>query len=197
LDFDLLLPKDISNNKRKEKEEFVFREMKEILKKYAELEIREAVIKHYYTIFFLLSYGKGEHTLKIEISRRPGQSKFVIKNYLGIPMLVTTKRDAFANKLVALLDRKKTAMRDAFDVNFFLEQMWDINEKIIKEKTGMSLQDYLKQCINFVEKLFDKHILDGLGEILTENQKDSARDSLKKNLLFNLRSRAEMLKVRK
>jgi len=178
LDFDLL---DVS------KEEFVFTEIEKILKKYNEFEIREAEIKRY-TIFFLLSYGKGEHTVKIEISRRPNKSEFVVKEYLGIPMLVTTKKDAFANKLIALLDRRKPAMRDLFDVNFFLSDGWEINEEIIREKTGKSLAEYLNDCIKFIEQIPERQILDGLGELIGDRKKDWIRDKLKEDTIFLIKA---------
>ncbi len=184
LDFDLL---------NIEKEDFVFEEIKIILSKYSEFEIREARIKHY-TIFFLLSYGKGEHTVKIEISRRPAKSKFVVEEYLGIPMLVTTKEDAFANKLVALLDRKKVAMRDLFDVHFFLSDSWEINEKIIKEKTGKELNEYLDDCVEFINQLSVRSILDGLGELINQSQKDWVKDKLKDDTIFLIKAYQERFK---
>ena len=193
LDFDLLFKKDMTDNDKQTREKFVFEEINKILKKYQELEIREAIIKHY-TIFFLLSYGKGEHTVKIEISRRPTKSNFVIKNYLGIAINVTTKKDAFANKLVALTDRKKTAMRDLFDIYYFFSQGWEINEEIIKLKTGLSLKEYLSKCIEFIEQLSDRHILEGLGELVNNKQKDWIRNSLKKDTIFLIKAYQENLK---
>lgn len=184
LDFDLL---------NVEKEEFVFSEIAKILEKYEVFDIREARIKKY-TIFFLLSYGKGEHTVKIEISRRPTKSKFITREYLGIPMLVTTEEDAFANKLIALLDRKKVAMRDLFDVNYFFSAGWDINEEIIKQKTGMPLKKYLDGCIKFIEKLSARNILDGLGELIDQSKKDWVRDKLKTDTIFLIKSYQERLK---
>lgn len=187
LDFDLLFPEDVSKSERAKREELVFSEMQNILKQYSEFEIREAIIKRH-TIFFLLSYGKGEHTVKIEISRREVGTEFVVENYLGIPMRVTTREDAFANKLIALTDRKKVAMRDVFDVYYFFSQSWEVREEIIKEKTGMNLREYLSKCIKFVESLSDKHILDGLGELLDEPQKDWVRDKLKSETIFLMKN---------
>ncbi len=185
LDFDLL---------NIEKEKIVFKEIEKILKKYKEFEIREAQMKRY-TIFFLLSYGKGEHTVKIEISRRSAvPSKFVVEEYLGISMLVTTKEDAFANKLIALIDRRKVAMRDLFDVHFFLSDGWEINEKIIKRKSGQELIQYLDRCIGFIEELSDKYILDGLGELVNQSKKDWVRDKLKEDTIFLIKAYQERLK---
>jgi predicted nucleotidyltransferase component of viral defense system len=193
LDFDLIFSENLSEKERVKKEEFIFSEMEKILKKYSELEIREATIKHY-TIFFLLSYGKGEHTVKVEISRRPNKTKFVIENYLGIPMRVTTKEDAFANKLIALTDRKKVAMRDVFDVYYFFSEGWSINEEIVQKKVEMSLRKYLDKCVEFVSSLSDNHILDGLGELLDEPQKNWAKDKLKTETIFLIKNYGSTLR---
>lgn len=48
-------------------------------------------------------------------------------------MRVQTKETIFANKLVALTERNTN--RDIYDVYFFFKNMWDINEKIIIERT--------------------------------------------------------------
>ena len=192
LDFDLLFSENMTEDDKQEREKFVFEEINKILKRYSEFKVREATIKRY-TIFFLLSYGEGEHTVKIEISRRPMKSKFVVEEYLGIPMLVIVKEDAFANKLVALLDRKKVAMRDLFDVHFFFSDGWEINEEIIGEKTGKSLDEYLDDCVKFIKKLSVRNILDGLGELLDQSQKDWARDKLKDDTIFLIKAYRERL----
>src|SRR3989339_1772214 len=81
LDFDLL---------DQDKKELVLKKIKSILSRHG--KVREAREK-YYTLFFLLSYEKGKHTLKIDISKRPGLGRFGRRSYLGIPMLVMKKED--------------------------------------------------------------------------------------------------------
>jgi len=99
------------------------------------------------------------------------------------------KGDMFANKLVDATERNKTANRDFYDINFFLKNNWDINETIIKKRTGKNLKEYFEYLIQYVEKnITQTNILDGLGEILTDEQKDSTKATLKKDLLFNLRN---------
>ena len=41
----------------------------------------------------------------------------------------------FANKLTALLDRKRLAHRDIFDIWFMLNNHWDLNEALLKLRT--------------------------------------------------------------
>src|SRR3990167_6806973 len=74
-----------------EKKELVFKKMKALLERYGIL--REATEKRY-TLFFLISYEKGEHTIKVDISKRKGTSSFEVKNYLGITALVMRKDKA-------------------------------------------------------------------------------------------------------
>lgn len=181
LDFDLL---------KQNKEDLVFSHLERILPRHG--EILEKHIK-YYTVFFLLSYGKGERNIKIEISRREQAGDFSVKNYLGIPMKVMNEDDAFACKLAALADRKVTAMRDLFDVNYFFSKHFPLNKETLRKKTGQDVREYLKKCIVTVEKVKETEILQGLGELVNAKQKDWIRKNLKKDLLFQLRSYADSL----
>lgn len=158
LDFDLLDP---------DKKEIVFTGVKSILEKYGVL---------------------SEACLKIEISKRPSRSAFEPKNYLGIPMLVMKQESANACKLAALLTRREFASRDMFDLEFFLRNNWPVDEDIVKEKTGLSLQDAFQKAINLVELISKDQLLRGLGELLENNkQKAWVKDKLKDELLFQLR----------
>ena len=172
LDFDLLNP---------EKQDEVFTEIKSLLSQFS--TIKEATIKRY-TLFFLISYEKGERNLKIEISRKPTKASFSLKNYLGISVLVMDKNDMMAGKLAALLTRKKFAARDLFDLWFFMENRWSINEKTIKDKTGLSLKEALKKAKIKIKSVKKNQILHGLGDLLDNKQKIWAREQLLKDLLF-------------
>ena len=174
LDFDLI---------KIESKEMVFQEVKKIVGKYA--VIKEQYIKKN-TIFFLLSYGEREHNIKIEISIRSLKNNFQVLRYLGIGMLVMEKQDMFANKLLAFTRRRKFANRDVFDLYYFFSNQWDINQDIIKLQTGKELKEYLKDCIKCVEKINNKQILAGLGEVLDEKQKQWVKTNLKKELIFLL-----------
>lgn len=174
LDFNLL---DIS------KKDFVFEKIKNILKKYGKL--REAKEKRN-TLFFLLSYGEKDKNIKVEISKRVFPDHYEVKNYLGIPMLVLKKEDMFSHKLAALLERRNIANRDLFDLYFFLKQNWDFNKELLEMRTKTDYKSYLRKCIERVEKINEKYILEGLGEILNGEQKIWAKKNLKKDLLFLL-----------
>lgn len=175
LDFDLL-----DENKEKE----VFEKIENIIKKYG--IIKKKTNKRY-TLFLLLSYSEQDYNIKIEINKRDFGSKYEIKNYLGISMLIMKKEDMFAHKLVAMIERGLAANRDIFDVWFFLENNWQINEELVEKRTGMKFSNYLKECIKFIEKLPDQRILSGMGELLDEKQKTWAKKNLKKYTIFLLK----------
>ncbi len=147
-----------------------------------------------YTLFFLLSYGKGERKVKVEISKRKTISSFELKNYLGIPVLAMKKEDMIAGKLSALLTRKKLASRDLFDLWFFLKQGWGISRKVVKEKTGLSLSRALNKAVKIIKKVPNNKILNGMGELLEEKQKQPIKETLKDNLIFQIRLRKEAKK---
>lgn len=172
LDFDLL---------KTEARDLVYQEIKKIVEKYA--KIKQQDIKRN-TIFFLLSYGEDERNIKIEISTRELGSHYQVLDYLGISMLVIKKEDMFANKLIALTQRKKIANRDIFDLYYFFSKNWDINKEIIRLRTGKNLNEYLKDCVKCIERVNNNQILQGLGELLDEKQKQWIKKNLKKDLLF-------------
>ena len=175
LDFDLLDPI---------KKELVFDRLKEILSHFGSL--KQAQDKRY-TLFFLLNYRKGERNLKVEISKRPAKAKFVLKNYLGISMLVMDKEDMVAGKLSALLTRKRFATRDIFDLWFFLKNDWQIDQDLVMEKTGMSLTDAINKAQIQVKKVKQTELLAGLGELIDNKQKAWVKEKLIDELIFQLR----------
>jgi len=104
-------------------------------------------------------------------------------------VLVMKKEDMFANKLIALCQRRNVANRDLFDLNYFFSNHWDVNESIIKLRTGKSLNEYLEDCIKSIEGVNNNQILHGLGELVNEKQKRLVKENLKKDLLFSMKSR--------
>ena len=176
LDFDLLESKA---------KDLVFREIEKICKKHT--NIKEQYLKKN-TIFFLLSYGGREHNIKIEISIRGLDNHYQILDYFGTSVLVMKKEDMFANKLIALCQRRNVANRDLFDLDYFFSNHWDINEDIIKLRTGKSINEYLGDCIKSVEGVNNNQILHGLGELVNEQQKQSVKENLKKDLLFSMKT---------
>jgi predicted nucleotidyltransferase component of viral defense system len=110
-----------------------------------------------------------------------------MKTLLGISMLVMVKEDMFAHKLMAMYERIGKTSRDIFDVYYFYKNNWEINKKIVESRSGMSFKDTLTKCIKMLEEMDNKHILDGLGELISSSQKDWAREKLRNQTIFLLK----------
>ena len=185
LDFDLLEPS---------KEHFIFEQLKIIIEKYG--IIKEAREKRF-SLFFLLSYHDkldNAYNIKVEVNRRNFGSTYEVKSYLGIPMKVMIKEDMVAHKMVAMFERIGTTNRDIFDAWFFLKNNWSINEEIIQKRTGLSMQEFLQQCIDELESMTDRGILSGIGELLDVKQKSWAKEKLRTDTIFLLRMILEKYK---
>ena len=182
LDFDLL---------KGDKETFVLEKIEKILHEYG--TIKEKYRKKH-TLLFVISYDEKSQNIKVEINRRMFGSRYDLKNYLGISMLIMVRGDMFAHKLVAVLERKKTANRDVYDIWYFLKNRWPINKEIVENRTGMNFKDYLKTCISFVESLSDRNTLSGMGELLEEKQKAWAKTNIKMSTGFLLKIRYDQEK---
>jgi predicted nucleotidyltransferase component of viral defense system len=182
LDFDLLSD---------DKEALVFEKTEKILREYG--TIKETYRKRH-ALLFILSYDEKSQNIKVEINRRNFGSRYELKNYLGISMLVMTREDMFAYKLVAVLERIKTANRDVYDIWHFLKNRWPINKEIVEKRTKTNFKDHLKNCIKFIETLRDRNILSGMGELLDEKRKTWAKTHLIKDTVFLLRVRLEQEK---
>ena len=103
------------------------------------------------------------------------------------------KEDMFAHKLAAMYERLGKTNRDIFDIWYFLKNDWHINKEIVEKRTKMNFKDFLKKCLNLVEKIDERHILAGMGELLDEKTKIWAKKNLKKDLLFLLKLKLENL----
>ena len=167
LDFNLL---DAS------KEKVVYEKLRQILLKYG--KIADEAIK-FYGLIVVLDYGAGERKLKVEISNRQGNEQYEIKNLLGIHVKTMIASDMFAHKLCALLDRTEITNRDIFDSYFFMHKKTPINRTIVETRMKMSLSDYLQKCIDVLESMNDKGILNGLGELVDEDIKNFVRTKLR------------------
>lgn len=168
------------------KEDEVFEKVKEIVKKYGSLKEAD---KKRFNLFFLVSYETGQQGVKVEINRRQFGSKYELKNYLGVSMLVMVKEDLFAHKLMAMYERMGKTSRDIYDVWFFLTKRLPINERIVEERSGMKFSQLVKKCIQKLEKFNNKDILKGLGELLTPSRKDWVKAKLKEETIGLLKLR--------
>lgn len=170
------------------KEELVFGKIRDIAKEYG--SIVDSHIKRF-NLLTVISYEPGAQNIKIEINRRQFGSNYQMKTFLGISMLVMTESDMFAHKLMAMYERIGKTSRDIFDVNYFFKQGWEINRSIVEQRSGLPFKEALQKCVDMLERMDDRHILDGLGELLSEPQKDWARAKLKEEAIFFLKMTVE------
>jgi predicted nucleotidyltransferase component of viral defense system len=179
LDFDLL---DENQAER------VFDRVTKIAGRYG--TIKDARRKRF-NIFILLSYEDKARNVKVEINRRQYGSRFGIKTYLGVSMQVMVAEDMFAHKLMALYERIEKTSRDIYDVWFFLKSRTPINKEIVEKRSGMSFDQLVGKCVSMLEKMSNRNILTGMGELLTPSQKDWAKAKLREETIALLKLRME------
>jgi len=175
LDFDLL---------DESKENEVFEKINKIISNYG--KITESYIQKN-NLKNVVSYEANTQQIKVEVNLRQFGSKYEMKTYLGISMLVMVQEDMFAHKVMAMIERIGKTSRDIFDVQYFAKNNWPINIKIVEERSGVSFKEALEKAIGQLESLDNKHILDGLGELLSDSDKDRARAKLKADTIFLLK----------
>jgi len=159
-----------------EQENLVYKKVRHILLKY--VSIHDEAKKHYGPLI-VLNYGHGERNLKVEISSRVFENRYEIKNLLGINVKIMVLEDLFAHKLCALLDRNSVTNRDIFDCWFFMEKRTPVNKDIVEFRMQMPLSEYLQKCIDLLEKMSDKGLLQGLGELMEDEMKQFVKSKMR------------------
>lgn len=163
LDFDLL---DTSQN--------IDTDLQKIAQKYGTVKKWNKLI---------ISYGESDINIKIDVNRTIRKNnQYEIIDFYGTDIKVQDKWTIFANKLVALTQRHTN--RDIYDVSFFFNNSFPINEDIILERTWEKLKSFLKIVKQQLENLSKEYkILDGLWEVLDEEQKKKVKTKLIPDLI--------------
>ena len=144
----------------------VYNKVRQILLRFGTID-DEA--KKLYGPVLVLNYGKGERMLKVEISTRQYDNHYETMTLAGTDIKVLTIPDMFAHKLCAMGER--LSPRDIFDVWFFLQKKHaNINEQIIKERTGRTVSDYASWCARRVREASPKLLMQGLGEVIDDSR---------------------------
>ncbi len=148
-----------------------------ILKKYWEVKKSRNII---------LSYSKDDDNIKIDLNRNIWKNnEYELINFFWIDIKVQKKSTIFANKLVALVER--TTNRDIYDVWFFMKNNWEINEKIILERTWKTKNELFKDILNKFWNLPRNYkILDWLWEVLNAKQKAFVKEKMIKELIWKI-----------
>lgn len=165
------------------KEQEIFEKIQKIASSYG--KIIDSRIKRF-NLVTIISYDLKSQNIKVEVNRRDFGSRFELKTLLGISMQVMVKEDMFANKLMAMYERIGKTSRDVYDVYFFAKNNWPINKKLVEDRAKISFKEVLVKCVELLKKMDNRHILDGLGEVLTAPQKDWARAKLRSEATFYL-----------
>ena len=115
--------------------------------------------------------------------------------FYGLNIPVMRLKDARANKLMALVDRKKFASRDVFDVWYFLSkpQEVEINYDLVRERLGLSPKQLYEKVLKRINKVRGESLLSGMGELLDEKQKNWVKDKLVSELNQLIKIQLEVL----
>ncbi|MFH1244372.1 MAG: nucleotidyl transferase AbiEii/AbiGii toxin family protein [bacterium] len=143
-----------------------------------------------FTWFWQGSYGKGEAKIKVEVNTRKYPNYYETRDWRGYGVKVMVKEDMLAHKLCAITDRKKLQNRDLYDAWWMLKRGWEANEEIIQLRTDMKLKAYWKILLAKLRALPVKYdVLAGLGEVMSQSQKDWVKAKLRTSLELELASR--------
>jgi len=175
LDFNLI---------NEEREKDVFEKVRGILLKYGTIH-DEA--RKFFGLLLVLDYGSGERKLKVEISNRRFGDRYELKDLLGIKMKVMSAPDMLAHKLCAILDRNSVANRDIFDCWFLMNKHIPVNKTIIETRMNMSMSAYLGKCVEMMESLKNRSLLQGMGELVDIEMKNFVRMELKNEAIILFR----------
>ena len=154
---------------------------------------KKAIIRDFkdkrFTVFFLLDYKKDAPNIKVEFNKRIwANNTYKPVWFLGVEMRIADESTILTNKLVALSDRRMPVARDLFDAYYFLKLGFKMNEKLIMERTGKTLEEYIEFLVPFVERTYnEKNILHGLGEVLEEKQKEWVKIELIQDMVKELK----------
>jgi len=142
-----------------------------------------------YTVFFLLAYKEDAPNIKVEFNKRIWKNNtYKTVWFLGVEMRIADESTVVTNKLIALSDRRMPVARDLFDGYYLLKLGFKLNDKLIMERTGKTLKEYIEFLIPFIERTYSsKNILHGLGEVLEEKQKDWVRKELIREMVKELK----------
>ena len=125
--------------------------LKKILSKYWIIKGKQKII---------LSFWENLVNIKVDVSRKIWKNnKYEFVDFFWTTIKVQDKSSIFANK--------------------FFKNMFDVNEKLVFERTSMTLKDLYKKIIDKLDKLGKNYkILDWLWEVLDEKKKLFVKNEL-------------------
>lgn len=156
------------------------------------------------SLFYVLKYEAPKHlrnSIKLSLIDYPIKSNIYASLYLPEIdrfSICQTKETMFGNKLVAVTDRYKKyralAGRDIYDLHHFFLQGYHYQEKIIVERTGKKVTDYLQELIDFIQrKVSEKVIRQDLSYLLPYDKYTLTRKVLKAETMLFLQDEVKRL----
>lgn len=150
-------------------------------------------------LYFVLKYDASQNqrnTLKLSVSDvfvEANDYKTVYLPEIDRFVACQTIETMFANKLVAPIDRfkkhEKITGRDIYDIHYFFSKGYRFKKEIIQERTKLSLENYIKSLIKFIEdKVTDRALSEDLNMLLPYDKFQKIRKTLKPETLIFLRS---------
>jgi predicted nucleotidyltransferase component of viral defense system len=181
------------------KDKNVIKEVQKILERIfsdTELVIKD---KSNNTIQYFLKYEapvNSRNTLKIdaiEVPHKYNKYEKILLPEINRFAICQNKSTLFTNKLVAIVDRyeknNSIAGRDIYDIHHFLQQGFDINDELIKERRGVDTDVYLKDLEKFIENnISETTINQDLNFLLEPKKFNAIRKTLKDETLALIKS---------
>lgn len=177
----------------KEQEQLVYDRLLDITSKYGEIVGNNL---GFFGPKVVLSYGRGEWNLKIEVSNRYWGEQPNILMLDGFSLNVMSLSDMYAHKLIALEERTGVATRDIYDICFFEQKEVFPNEEIIMKRKGRSLLEQLTVDIQILEEFPENRILSALAPLLAPDEIKWARSHLLPQTISSLRRRASAERIK-
>jgi len=183
LDLDIL---DIS------KEQEIIQKVKEVLLRLGDVK-NETLGKTIHRWIF--RYNTDSMNIKVELNKRVRENNNYELQTIDWEKILCMSPDCiFSNKLVALSERLYN--RDLYDVWYFLGENFELNEKLINERTGQTIDTFVENLLEQFPTYFQENsILEGLGEVLTEKQKIRAKKFLLDETIFRLKKKTNKTEI--
>ena len=68
-----------------------------------------------------------------------------------------------------------------------MEKQTPINKKIVETRMKIDLSEHISNCINYLESVRNKHLLDGLGELMDKETKQFVKTQLLNECIGHLK----------
>jgi predicted nucleotidyltransferase component of viral defense system len=160
-------------------------------------QITKIVAKHltidmdydkHFTYYWSGSYQSGLQRIKLEVNKRPWPQAVEYQDFYGLTIPTLAPDKMFAHKLVAITDRRILQNRDLYDAYFMFNHGFEIDQSIVKLRTGLTLVEYLEKLLDFLDNPeIAKNVLFGLGEVLDNERKTWVKNNLMRELIAQIK----------